>query len=104
MKVDIATADLYTDFDGKRYYFCAQYCKDTFETDPEKYREAGSIGKEEVISEVAVDPICKMDVNTSTATLMSEYNGKLYYFCSQHCKETFDANPEEYKNKDFRES
>lgn len=55
------------------------------------------------IPAIAIDPICKMDVDTSTATLTSEHNGKIYYFCNPYCKDTFDANPEEYKDKDFRD-
>ncbi|MFW9926314.1 MAG: HAD-IC family P-type ATPase, partial [Candidatus Thorarchaeota archaeon] len=39
MKVEIATADLYSDYNGKRYYFCNQYCKETFEADPKQYEE-----------------------------------------------------------------
>jgi Cu+-exporting ATPase len=101
MKVEKATADLFSDYKGKRYYFCNQYCKDTFEENPEQYEEKES-GEPE-IPEVAVDPICKMDVETATATLVSEYEGKKYFFCSPHCKETFDKNPEEYKDQDFRE-
>ena len=102
MNVDIATADLYTDFEGKRYYFCNQYCKDTFEAEPDKYRESGQIDEVEEPSAVAVDPICKMDVDIATAKLVSEYQGKKYYFCSQNCLNTFEANPEEYKDQDFR--
>jgi Cu+-exporting ATPase len=52
---------------------------------------------------VAIDPVCKMDVETATATLTSEYNGKRYYFCNPYCKTTFDAHPEQYENQDFRE-
>ena len=52
---------------------------------------------------IAIDPICKMDVIIATATLVSEYNGKKYYFCSPYCKTTFDANPEQYENQDHRE-
>jgi Cu+-exporting ATPase len=100
MKVEIATSTLYTDYQGKRYHFCNQYCKDTFEANPDEYRE-GSVESE--VPKIAIDPICKMDVDTSTATLMSEYDGKLYYFCNPYCKETFDANPEEYKDKDTRD-
>jgi YHS domain-containing protein len=44
-----------------------------------------------------------MDVETATATFVSEYDGKKYYFCSSHCKETFDKSPEQYKDRDFRE-
>jgi Cu+-exporting ATPase len=101
MKVEIATAALYTDFEGKRYYFCNQYCKDTFETNPEQYEEKDA--NEVEVPKVAIDPICKMDVETATATLVSEYDGKKYYFCSSHCKETFDKDPEQYKDQDFRE-
>jgi Cu+-exporting ATPase len=53
-------------------------------------------------SVVAIDPVCKMDVEPATATLTSEYNGKKYYFCSPYCKTTFDAHPEQYENQDFR--
>jgi Cu+-exporting ATPase len=55
------------------------------------------------IPDVAIDPICKMDVETSTATLTSEYNGKTYYFCNPYCKTTFDANPDKFENQDFRD-
>ncbi len=103
MKVEIATADLYSDYDGKRYYFCNPYCKETFEANPEKYRESGEVEEEEVASGVAVDPICKMDVDIATANLMSDYKGKKYYFCSQNCKNTFDADPAQYKNQDIRD-
>ncbi|GEM_PF-2031113 len=44
----------------------------------------------------AVDPVCHMTVNKSTAKFTSVYNGKTYYFCSASCKETFDANPESF--------
>jgi Cu+-exporting ATPase len=52
---------------------------------------------------VAIDPICKMDVDIATATLISEYKGKKYYFCNQYCKTTFDSNPEQYENQDLKE-
>ena len=40
MDVDIETADLYTDYKGKRYYFCNPYCKAAFEKEPESYKDA----------------------------------------------------------------
>ena len=102
LKVDIATAELFSDFEDKRYYFCAQYCKDTFEDAPEKYRDTEST-LPEATPVIAIDPICKMDVNTSTAELYSDYREKRYYFCAPYCKQTFDATPDEYENKDFRD-
>ena len=100
MKVVIATADLYSDYEDKRFYFCNQYCKDTFEADPENYKEVDTTVPE--VPEIAIDPICKMDVVTATATLVSEYEGKKYYFCNPYCKETFDKNPEKFRDQDFR--
>lgn len=44
----------------------------------------------------AVDPVCGMEVDTEKAKHVSIYKGKLYYFCSLHCKKKFDADPEHY--------
>src|SRR6266481_3739028 len=46
------------------------------------------------ISPEMLDPVCGMQVNETTASAKSEYNGKAYYFCSPGCKVRFDANPE----------
>ena len=45
---------------------------------------------------MAIDPICKMDVDPKTAKWKSSYNGKDYYFCAPGCKKAFDKNPEKY--------
>jgi len=45
---------------------------------------------------LAKDVICGMEVNEKTAKYKTEYKGKTYYFCSQFCKETFDASPAKY--------
>jgi YHS domain-containing protein len=37
-----------------------------------------------------------MEVNEKTAKHKTEYKGKIYYFCSQMCKTTFDKNPAKY--------
>ena len=45
----------------------------------------------------AIDPICKMEVDTDNPNGgSSEYRGSSYYFCAPGCKVTFDAEPEEY--------
>jgi Cu2+-exporting ATPase len=48
---------------------------------------------------MAIDPVCRMQVNESRAPGRSEYKGKTYYFCSTHCKATFDKDPEKYAQK-----
>ena len=45
---------------------------------------------------MAIDPICKMEVDEKTAKLKSECKGKTYYFCAPGCKTTFDEDPEKY--------
>lgn len=45
---------------------------------------------------MAIDPVCKMEVDEATAQWTSEYQGKTYYFCAPGCKSSFDADPEKY--------
>jgi len=45
---------------------------------------------------MAKDPVCGMNVNEKTAKYKSEYMNKIYYFCSQACKTTFDESPMKY--------
>jgi YHS domain-containing protein len=45
---------------------------------------------------MAIDPVCKMQVDENKAAGKSEYNGKTYYFCAPGCKRKFDAEPEKY--------
>lgn len=45
---------------------------------------------------MAIDPVCKMEVDEKQAAATSEYQGKTYYFCAVGCKTAFDADPEKY--------
>ncbi|MFA7198857.1 MAG: YHS domain-containing protein [Methanoculleus sp.] len=45
---------------------------------------------------MAVDPVCKMDVDEATAKFTSDYKGKTYYFCAPGCKKLFERDPEAY--------
>jgi YHS domain-containing protein len=45
---------------------------------------------------MAVDPVCKMDVEPAKAAAQSSYKGQTYYFCALGCKKTFDSAPEKY--------
>ncbi|MBI5286091.1 MAG: YHS domain-containing protein, partial [Deltaproteobacteria bacterium] len=42
------------------------------------------------------DPVCGMDVGPERAAGKSVYKGETVYFCSLHCKERFDADPEAF--------
>jgi len=45
---------------------------------------------------MALDPVCKMDIDEKTAVATSDYKGKKYYFCGFGCKVDFNKNPEKY--------
>jgi len=45
---------------------------------------------------MAIDPVCGMEVEESSAKDQSTYDGKKYYFCSADCRKEFDESPEDY--------
>ena len=53
-------------------------------------------GRDAADNSEAVDPVCKMRVRKDHAAAVSEYGGKNYYFCAQHCKQEFEKNPGNY--------
>jgi hypothetical protein len=48
------------------------------------------------LSATAVDPVCGMSVDVSTAKHTMDYESHTYYFCSPGCRQTFDADPAKY--------
>lgn len=48
---------------------------------------------------VVKDPVCGMQVASSTAPATSDYRDKTYYFCSRACKEAFDKAPDKYASR-----
>ena len=50
-------------------------------------------------SKTALDPVCKMSVDTANTSLVFEWNGMNYYFCADACRKTFQADPDKYAAK-----
>jgi uncharacterized membrane protein YraQ (UPF0718 family)/YHS domain-containing protein len=46
----------------------------------------------------ATDPVCGMQVDRARA-LAERHDGREFYFCSEHCRERFRANPERYVSR-----
>jgi Cu+-exporting ATPase len=44
----------------------------------------------------AQDPVCGMSFDKDEAAATMEYEGEVYYFCGESCKEEFAANPDQY--------
>jgi YHS domain-containing protein len=48
---------------------------------------------------MAKDPVCGMQVEENKPAGKTEYQGKIYYFCSTYCKAKFDRDPQQYAHK-----
>ena len=47
-------------------------------------------------NEVEIDPVCGMEVDPAHAAGSSEYEDRMYWFCSKECKQNFDLRPGEF--------
>lgn len=43
-----------------------------------------------------VDPVCGMEIEESEIADTADYRGRIYYFCSTGCRQTFEENPAEF--------
>jgi len=43
-----------------------------------------------------IDPVCGMEVDPAQSAGHSEYEDRVYYFCSTDCKKRFDLAPGDY--------
>ena len=97
-------AGLTSIYKGKTYYFCSYRCNKQFDQDPEGYlhpeAQGGSGGSHApVVAKTAQDPVCGLPVATGPAQQAgrtSEYQGKMYYFDTDGCKQRFDKDPQHY--------
>jgi len=90
MIVNPASAPASTTYAGSEYSFCADYCKEVFESNPQKF-----IQDSRQWSEV-IDPVCGRKVPISLAGAMGVHQDQFIYFCSEACKESFDDSPDKY--------
>jgi Cu+-exporting ATPase len=92
---------------GKAYYFCSKGCARKFDQEPEKYLAAKTQSSAPAVpSAMALpilatppkekDPVCGMMVDPQRAAGKVEYGGKTYFFCSAHCAERFQKEPETF--------
>jgi YHS domain-containing protein len=42
------------------------------------------------------DPVCGMKVDENTTEYQTQFGGRNYSFCSEACKNEFEADPDEY--------
>ena len=81
-------------YEGITYYFCSKECKEDFDKNPSKFLKAVTIPKG------MVDPVCHMKIDDLKRFITCVYQDKVYYFCSDHCREKYMANPDQYSGKE----
>lgn len=42
------------------------------------------------------DPVCGMKVSCATARFITRHAGQCHYFCSNHCQNKFETDPDAY--------
>ncbi|HET8752008.1 MAG TPA: permease [Gaiellaceae bacterium] len=47
----------------------------------------------------AIDPVCGMQVEVANAGAHSEHDGQVFHFCSDHCRQRFEAEPQRYDER-----
>ncbi|MEI6406350.1 MAG: YHS domain-containing protein [Actinomycetes bacterium] len=47
----------------------------------------------------ALDPVCKMTIDSETAAAKADHDGVTYYFCMVGCKDAFLSDPKNYLPK-----
>jgi Cu+-exporting ATPase len=51
------------------------------------------------VRKMAIDPVCKMNVDENKEGAKYDYKGKTYYFCAVGCKDAFSKDPEKFLKK-----
>ncbi|MBF0297803.1 MAG: YHS domain-containing protein [Oligoflexia bacterium] len=107
---------VFTDYKGKRIYFCCPGCIDEFKKDPEKYikkmEAEGVVLEETSTAKIVTNSVtsegnkpgetqtqCPMMGGKINKTIFSDYKGKRIYFAGPMCKSTFEKDPEQYFKK-----
>ena len=53
---------------------------------------------------IEIDPVCGMQVDTTTSLLSYEYEGHTYWFCGKGCLLEFKEDPERFLAADYEPS
>ncbi|HEY4928153.1 MAG TPA: permease [Acidimicrobiales bacterium] len=94
--------------DGTTFYFCADRCRDRFESDPGRYDRGravpegtgevtagmpadGAMGQRRALATLVVDPVCGMAVDPATGAAHRSRDGVDVWFCGTDCAERFDG-------------
>jgi Cu+-exporting ATPase len=63
---------------------------------PAAHGHSGHVHHQDHAAGMAVDPVCGMKVDPSTARHKIGHDGKTFYFCSERCRTKFEDDPTKY--------
>ncbi|MEW6509828.1 MAG: YHS domain-containing protein [Bacteroidota bacterium] len=78
-------------YHGTIYHFCSVDCFLLFTRAPKAYLNVDTTQRPS-----AKDVVCGMDVDMSNAPYTTGYEGTVYYFCSEACRNEFLYAPEQF--------
>lgn len=81
-------------YHGTGYFFCSADCLLLFSRAPQEYANH-KVDK----TAMARDVVCGMDLDKHNAPFMTGYNGTVYYFCSNSCRQEFLYDPNRFVEK-----
>jgi xanthine dehydrogenase accessory factor len=58
--------------------------------------EPPAVAASDAMPTAAADPVCGMSIVVAVGSCQLEYEGQLFYFCSDHCLHEFEADPDRY--------
>ena len=90
--------EVYSDYNGKRIYFCCKDCSEKFKENPDQYISKSE--KEGIVFEDApiIQEVCPLTGRPIDKNFYSDYKGDRVYFCCGNCKAEFDKNPAKYND------
>ena len=50
------------------------------------------------------DPVCGMSVDPENAKHTAEHDGRTFYFCAAGCKKSFQENPAQFLDPNYKAS
>jgi YHS domain-containing protein len=53
---------------------------------------------------IEIDPVCGMEVDTTTSQLSLEHDARTYWFCGKGCLLEFKDDPDKYLDPDYTPS
>lgn len=93
-----------SEFNGRKYYFCCDKCKDEFDKSKTKYIELNNSHilkmSNQKTMEMERDPVCGQMITIKDARGISIFKDNKYYFCCVTCKKVFDNMPSAYADKE----